>query len=135
MHCGAVVLILLVHHDVWIRIFKTHCLRNLTFKILLKGCCHRILKAVRVPLVLLVIDGEVFSHGIAGVLVDNCSLVLREPVDRVPPGLPVVLGQGVLGAADLADDVVLRTRSCVARALQPRLAGETFWEATFSSST
>ena len=99
MHCGAVVLILLVHHDVWIRIFKTHCLRNLTLKILLKGCCHRILKAVRVPLVLLVIDGEVLGHCIASVLVDNGGLVLGEPVDSVPPGLPVVLGQDVLGFA------------------------------------
>ena len=76
-------LVLLVHHDVWIRILKTHCLRNLTFKILLKCCCHRILEAVRIPLVLLVIEGEVFGHGIASVLVDDCGLMLRKPVDRV----------------------------------------------------
>ena len=100
-------LILLVHHDVWIRIFKTHCLRNL---ILLKGCCHQILKAVRVPLVLLVIDGEVLGHCIASVLVDNGGLVLGEPVDSVPPGLPVVLGQDILGVADLTGDVILNTR-------------------------
>ena len=100
MHCGAVVLVLLVHHNVWIRILKTHCLRYLTFEILLKGCCHRILKAVRVPLVLLVIDGEVLGHCIASVLVDNGGLVLGEPVDSVGPGLPVIFGQDILGAAD-----------------------------------
>ena len=63
----------------------------------------------------MVVDGEVLGHGIAGVLVDNGGLVLGEPVDSVPPGLPVVFGQDILGAADQADNVVLRARSCVAR--------------------
>ena len=61
------------------------------------------------------VDGEVLSHGIASVLVDNGGLVLGEPVDSVPPGLPVVLGQDVLGAADQAGNVVLRSRPRVAR--------------------
>ena len=115
MHRRAVVLVLLVHDNVWIRILKTHCLRNLMFEILLKSCCHRILKVVRVPLDLLVIEGEVLGHGIASVLIYNRSLVLGEPVDSVPPGLPVVLGQDVLGAADQAGNVVLRARPRVAR--------------------
>ena len=56
-------------------------------------------------LVLLLVDSEVLSHSISSFLV---GLVLGEPVDCV--GLfPVVLGQDVLGAADLVDDVVLCT--------------------------
>ena len=47
--------------------------------------------------------------------------MLGEPIDRVERGLPVVLGQDVLSAADL---VVLGTGPRVARALQPRLVGE-----------
>ena len=57
-------------------------------------------------LVLLLVDSEVLSHSISSFLV--VGLVLGEPVDRV--GLfPVVLGQDILGAADLVDDVVLCT--------------------------
>ena len=102
------VLVLLVDDNVRSRVLETHSLRNLAFEILLESSCDRVLKVVRVSLVLLVIDGEVLGHCIASVLVDNCGLVLGEPVDRV--GLfPVVLGQDVLGAADLVDDVVLCT--------------------------
>ena len=54
----------------------------------------------------MVVDGEVLCHGIAGVLVDNSGLVLGEPVDSVGPGLPVVLGQDILGAADQADNAL-----------------------------
>ncbi len=126
VHGWAVMLVLLIHNNVWIRILQTHCLRNLTFKILFKSCCYRILKAVSVPLILLMVDGEVLGHCIAGVLVGNGRLVLREPVDSVGPWLPVVLCQDVLGTADFADNVVLRTRSRVTRTLQTWLAGETF---------
>ena len=77
------------------RILKAHCLGNLTFQILLKSSSDRIFKAVRVPLALLMVDGEVLGHGIASVPVDNGGLV------------PVILGQDILGAADLAHNVVL----------------------------
>ena len=117
------VLVLLVHNNVRTRVLEAHSFRNLTFQILLKSRSNRIFEAVRVPLVLFMVDREVLGHCIASVLVDNGGLMLREPVDRVGPGLPVILGQDILGAADLAHNVVLCTRSCVARTLQTRLAG------------
>ena len=85
-----------------------------------------------VSLLLPVEDGEVLSHSIAGVLLDNGGLVLRESVDCVGPGLPVVLGWDVVGAAHLADNVVLGPRSRVTRTIQPGLTGETFQENTSS---
>ena len=74
-------------------------------------------------LVLLLVVSEVLSRSISSFLV--IGLVRGEPVDRV--GLfPVVLGQNVLGAADLVDDVVPCTVHLVARAVQSGLAGDTF---------
>ena len=71
-------------------------------------------------LVLLLVDSEVLNRSISSFLV--VGLVRGEPVDRV--GLfPVVLGQDVLGAADL---VVPCTVHLVARAVQSGLAGDTF---------
>ncbi len=122
------VLVLLVDDNVRSRVLETHSLGNLAFEILLESSCDRILKIVRVSLVLHVVDSKVLGHGIASVLVDNGGLVLGKPVDRVGPGLPVILGQDVLGAADLADNVVLCPRPRMARALQTRFAGETFRE-------
>ena len=57
-------------------------------------------------LVLLLVDSEVLNRSISSFLV--VGLVRGEPADCV--GLfPVLLGQNVLGAADLVDDVVLCT--------------------------
>ena len=49
------------------------------------------------------------GHPVLVVLVLDVSLVLREPVHCIKPGLPMVLSQDVLGVADLAGDVILNT--------------------------
>ena len=68
--------ILLVNNNVWSRILQTDSFGNLSFKIFLKCSNTRELEAVWVPLVLLVVDGEVLGHSIASVLIDNGSLML-----------------------------------------------------------
>ena len=58
------------------------------------------------------------GHPVLDVLVLNVSLVLGEPVHGIEPGLPVVLGQDVLGVTDFTGDVILDTGAGVRSSIQ-----------------
>ena len=86
-----------------------HPLRDLPLKSLLECCDTGIFKGVRVPDIVRMVDVQVLCHRILLVLPHDGSLVLSKAMDRVVPGLPVVLGQHVGGGALLACDQVLDT--------------------------
>ena len=64
---------------------------------------------------------QVLSHSVLLVLPLDRILVLAQAMDRIVPGLPVVLHQDVGGSAHLTGDVVLHTQPGVGGAFQPRL--------------
>ena len=69
------------------------------------------------------IDVQVFCHSVLLVFPLNSILMLSQAMDRIVPGLAVVLGKDVGGGTLLAGDVILHARPRVGGALQPRLAG------------
>ena len=66
-----------------------------------------VVKTVRLPDVVMVIDLQVLSHGVLAVLPLDGILMLTKAMDSIVPGLPVVLRQDVGGSAHLAGDQVL----------------------------
>ena len=56
------------------------------------------------------VDVQVLCHRILLVLPHDSVLVLTQAMDRVVPGLPVVLGQDVGLGTHLASDVILDAR-------------------------
>ena len=78
---------------------NSNSLRNLSLKSLFESRYAGILETVRVPDIVWMVDVQVFCHGVLLVLPHDSVLVLTKAMDRVVPGLPVVLGQHVGGGA------------------------------------
>ena len=87
--------------------------RYLTLESLLESSDTRVIKAVRFPNVVWMVDVQMLGLGILLVLPLNGVLRLPQAVDSIVPGLPVVFSQDVGHCTHLASDVVLDPRSCM----------------------